>query len=376
MIIIASHAVFAADGEPVHGTGSEIGAFLQQKGLDYLFIKHSLYGGFFTLVDKFLGRKLIAISCGLKNLPFPLRIIQEQIINFYFVFKEKKIKLFIGIDPLNAFSGILAKKIGRVEKTVFYTADYAHQRFENSFLNWIYHWFDQFAIKHADQVWNVSTRITELREKQGVPRKKNFFVPNTPIFKKVKRLPYSCINKHDLVVVSNLTRSLNYPLIFKAVKKLSSRYPDMRLIIIGQGPYEKELKKIVHKMRMGKRVLFLGRKSHEEVLKILAKSAIGIAPYTSEEPWREFCDSLKIREYFACGLPVITTNISSTADDVSKFQAGFVIKIRKEEFIRAIDQLFSDKKLYLKMRRNGINLAKKYDFFKVINKTFKELGIL
>lgn len=375
MIIITTHSVFAPDGEPIHGTGSEIGTFLQKKQEPYFFIKHALYGDFPTLIDRFLAKKLTRQSYGLKNLPFPLRVIQEQIINFYFVFKEKKkIELFIGIDPLNVFSGILAKKMNKVEKTVFYTADYAHQRFDNPFLNRIYHWFDRFAIKHADRVWNVSTRITKLREKQEVPKEKNFFVPNAPVFKKVKRLPFSKINQHDLVIVSHLTRSLNYPLIFKVIKKLSSKYKDIRLLIIGKGPYEGELKEIVDKIKMVDKILFLGRKSHGGVLKILSRSAIGIALYTKEQPWREFCDSLKIREYFACGLPVITTNIPSTADDVRKEQAGFVVKLREKELERTIDQLFSDKKLYLQMRKNGIRLARKYDFFKMINKTLNKLN--
>ena len=205
-----------------------------------------------------------------------------------------------------------------------------------------------------------------------MPKEKNFFVPNAPIFEKVKRLPYSKINRYDLVIVSHLTHSLNYPLVFRAIKKLSSKYKDIRLLIIGSGPYEGKLKEIVGKMKMIDKIFFLGRKSHDEVLKILSQSAIGIAVYTREQNWREFCDSLKIREYFACGLPVITTNIPSTADDVRKSQAGFVIKLDEKEFVRAIDQLFSDRKLYLKMRRNGINLARRYDFFKIISRIFQD----
>jgi len=367
MIIIAGHAVFASDGKPLHGTGSEIGTFLQKKQRPYFFIKHSLYGDFPTLVN--------GAFYGLKRLPFFLKIIQDQIINFYFFFKEKKrIKFFIGIDPLNAFSGILAKKMGRVEKVVFYTADYAHERFSNPFLNLIYHCLDRFSIKHADQVWNVSTRIVKQREKQGVRKEKNFFVPNTPIFDKVKRVPTASVNQHDLVIVSHLTKALNYPLIFQVIKKLSVKYRDIRLLVIGAGPCEDEFKKSVLQMGMGKKILFLGRKPHDEVLKILSRSGIGIALYTQTQSWTKFGDSAKIREYFACGLPVITTNVSSTADDVVRAQAGLVIKLNEKEFKKAVDKLFSDKKLYQKMRRNGIKLARKYDFFKVIDKILSQLN--
>ena len=374
MIIVASHARFDQDGEPTHGTGSEIGTFLQKRGLEYFFIKHSLYKGPPSLVEEFDKKRLRRRFYGLKNLPFLLRVIQEQIINFYFVLKPKKpINLFVGIDPLNAFSGVLAQKIKKVKKTVFYTADYAHQRFKNPTMNWLYHSLDRFGIKNVNQVWNVSTRIAKQRKKQEVPKEKNFFVPNAPEFRKTKRLPYSKINRHDLVIVSHLTRAINYPLIIKAVKNLSRKYEDIRLLIIGSGPYEEELKKLVQRLNLSDKISFLGRKPHNEVLEILSQSAIGVALYTKEQPWTEFGDSMKAREYLACGLPVIMTGVTSTADDVKKVEAGFIIKLKKGEFEKATNKLFSDQKLYLRMRENAIKLARDYDFSKIMDNLLKKL---
>lgn len=375
MIIIAAHAVFGSDKIPVHGTGSAIGEWLQEKTRPFLFIYHSLYGDYSTYLDDFSGKKLTHRSYGFKKLPLPLRIFQDQILSFYFIYKaKKKIKIFIGIDPLNAFSGILAKKLGLVEKTVFYTADYAHRRFENFFLNWFYHWLDLFVVKNVDQVWNVSTRITEQRTKQGVPDQKNFFIPNAPVFKKIKRLPISRVNWYDLVIVTHVTRAVDWDLLFKVIENLVVKYKELRLLVIGTGPEEKKLKRVVRLRKMERRVLFLGQKSHDEALRILARSGVGVAIYTKEQPWREFCDSLKIREYFACGLPVITTDVSSTASEVKNEQAGFVIDLNEKELERAINELFSNKQLRLKMRRNGIKLAKRYDFSKVIDEVLVKLN--
>lgn len=375
MIVVASHARFEQDGEPTHGTGSEIGTFLQKGGLEHFFIKHSLYKGFPSLVEEFDKKKLIRRFYGLKNLPFLLRVIQEQIINFYFVLKPKKpINLFVGIDPLNAFSGVLAQKIKKVKKTVFYTADYAHKRFKNPIMNWLYHSLDRFGIKNADQVWNVSTRITQHREKQGVPKRKNLFVPNTPEFRKTKRLPYSKIKKHGLVIVAHLTRAIDCPLIVKAIKNLSGKYKDISLSVIGSGPYEEELKRLTQRLNLTDKISFLGRKPHQDVLKILPQNAVGLALYTKDHPWTEFGDSMKTREYLACGLPVITTNVTSTADDVKKTEAGFVIRLKEKEFEKVIDKLFSDKKLYLEMRKNAIDLARKYDFSVIIERALNKLG--
>lgn len=377
MIIIAGHALFGQDGEPTHGTGSEIGTFLQRRKIKHLFIKHSLYKGYPSLVEEFDKARLKKRFYGLKNLPFVLRIIQEQIINFYFVLKvEKPIGLFIGIDPLNALSGVLVQKLGKVKKTVFYTADYAHQRFKNPLMNWFYHLLDRFGIKNTDQVWNVSTRITKQREKQGLPKEKNLNVPNAPEFGKTKRLPYSKIKRHDLVIVAHLIRAIDYPLIIRAVKNLSRKYKDIRLLIIGSGPYEEELKKLVQRLSLSDRILFLGRKPHNELLEILSQRAVGLALYTRDYPWTEFGDSMKTREYLACGLPVIMTNVPSTADDIKEAEAGYVIGLKEEEFEKAIDKLFSDQKLYLRMRENAIKLAKSCDFDLIIEKVLSKLAFM
>lgn len=374
MIIIADHGRFSQDGQATHGTGSEINTFLQRRGIEYVFIRHPLHGGLPTLAERFNKKKAKRGFYGLKNLPFILRIIQEQFISFYFIFKTKKtINLFIGIDSLNAFSGILAQKLGKVKKTVFYTADYAHQRFKNPIINWVYHWFDRFAIKNVNQVWNVSTRITKQREKQRVPKEKNFFVPNAPNFRRTKRLSYSKINKHDLVIVSSSTQALDFPLIIKVVKNLSQRYQDLRMLIIGSDSQEEKLKRLVLKQRLSDKILFLGRKPHPQVLEILSQSAVGLAPYTRNRPWTEFGDSMKVREYLACGLPVIMTNVPSTADDVEKAEVGYIIRLKEREFEKAINKLFSDENLYLKMRQNAISMAKACDFEIIIERILRRL---
>lgn len=374
MIFVASHARFVEAGEPRHGTASEISTFLQKKKKDYIFIKHSLYQGFPTLIESYLDNKVETKLYGFANIPLPLRVIQEQIISFYFLLKVKvKPDVFIGVDPLNAFSAVIARRLGIAKRCVFYTADYAYRRFKNPMMNVIYHRLDSFAANNADQVWNVSSRIVKEREKQGIPRSKVFFVPNTPEFRKTKRLPISKINKHDLVIVSNITRSIDYPLIIRTINRLSKKYDDIRLLIIGSGDYEEELKKLVRRLKLSKRVLFLGRKPHNEVLEILSKSGVGIALYTREHPWTEFGDSMKVREYMSSGLPVIINDVPSTADDVEKENVGFVLKGKGEGFEKAVEILFSDENLYRRMRKNAVAIAKSYDFTNVMEDVLARL---
>lgn len=366
MIFVASHALFDEGEEPRHGTGSELTTLFQRKKVPYIFIRHSLFNGYPSEVEKFRRDKVEKRLYGFRRVPFPLRILQEQLISFYFLFKDEPAQIFIGIDPLNALTGIIARFLGKVKKVIFYTADYARQRYKNPLLNIAYHLVDNFSSQNSDQVWCVSTRIVKERKKQGLPDAKVFFVPNSPEIRKIRKLPLAQKNKYDLVIVSNITKSIDYPKIIQAVKELSKKYQDLRLLLVGSGEYEAELRTMVKKQRLGGRILFVGRKPHQEVIEILSKSGVGIALYTKDFPWIEFGDSMKVREYLACGLPVIMNNVVSTADDVEKGSAGIVLKKKDGELYQAIERIFSTPKLYQKMHKNARKLAETFDFTKIV----------
>lgn len=369
MFFIFSHALFDEGGQPRHGTGSELATFFQRKKKPYIFIRHSLFNGYPSEVEKFTRGEVKKKLYGLRNIPFPLRIFQEQLISFYFLFKDsQKAQVFIGIDPLNALTGVIARFLGKVKKVIFYTADYARERHKNPLLNGAYHLVDSFSAKNSDQVWCVSTRIVKERKKQGLPEKKVFFVPNSPEIRKIRKLPLSNKNKYDLVIVSNITKSIDYPKIIQAVKELSQKYKKIRLILVGSGQYEEELKIMVKKLGLGEKILFVGRKPHGEVIEILLKSGVGIALYTKDFPWIEFGDSMKVREYLACGLPVIMNNVVSTADDVEKGDAGIIIKKKDNGLYRAIERIFSTPNLYQKMHKNARKLAETFDFTKIVER--------
>jgi len=374
IVIIASHATFTRNGKYVYGIGSTIGDFLKDKEIKYFFIKHPLFGGAPSLIESYVKGIVSRERLDFNNSVFlPLRALQELKITFRVLNEIKKpINLFIGIDPLNAFYGLLAKRLGKIERVIFYTADYAIKRFNNPLTNWIYHWFDKCAIKKADEVWNVSTRITELRRRQGVQENKNFFVPNSPEFNKIKRLDFNKINKHDLVCVSNFTDAIDFSLTIRAIKKLSERYPDIKLLLIGGGKIQKELEELTKKLNIKKNVLFLGRMEHKKVLEILPHCAVGIALYTEECAWTKFGDSIKIREYLAYGLPIIMTGIPSTADDIKRAQVGYVVKLEEEEFTKAIEEMFDNEEKYKELKNNAINLAQKFDITKILERLLIE----
>lgn len=375
-IIIASHISFYDKGD-IHGPPHAISEYLFERKVPHVFIKHPLSSGRKSEVVFFDPKRKRMKSIGLgKNLPLFIQYLSEIFLTIKETWNLKENnKIFIGVDPLNALAGLILKRIGKVQKLVSFTPDYSPQRFKNLLINWAYHRIDQLTVKQADFAWVVSSRILERRREQGVSEEKLFLIPNSPPFKKIKRLPYSAIDPYKVIIVSSLVRSVNFPILLETIADLRKEFSQIKLDIIGSGGYEQELKKLVKKLKIEDKVAFLGRMTHEDVFYNLTKSAIGIAPYTTDNPWTYFCDPMKVRDYLACGLPVIMTNVPAVAKEIDKRKAGIIIKLKKSALKKAIRKLLKDRNLYQKYRKNAIKMAKDYDLDKILDKAFAKLRL-
>lgn len=369
-IFISVHSLFSQQGQDIYGTGSYLQKFLTERKENFCFLKHPIYGGMPTQIEGLDRGKIFCYKERFSNSRLLLiKSFQEFLITLKSS-RRKNISLFVGIDPLNALFGILLKKMGKAEKVIFYTADYTPTRYNNFFLNQIYHLIDRYAIRAVDEVWNVSSRITSLRKEQNVPDSRNFFVPNSPAFNSIKRKGMKDINRSELITVTTSSKNTDFPVIFRAMKKLSKKYPAVILTVIGLNNWQEEFSSLIKENGLQNRIVFKGSMSHEELLDNLCRAGIGLALYTNAFSWTFYSDSMKVRDFLACGLPVVMTNVSSTAQDIEQYRAGLVVKLNEENLFQTIDKLLKDDKIYISLRKNAVNLAKKYDAEKIFDSLF------
>lgn len=372
-VTICSHVVYVKDKD-VFGPGHVLHNYLGLKNIDHVYIKHSLYNSRPTIIEEYKGNRILKSKSPISALlPGHLRYPLEWFVTLKYLIAGNRTKVFIAIDPINAFAGIIAKKLGRVDTLVFYTADYAIKRFSNIVLNRIYHMFDTYAIKKADYIWNVSTRITSVRFSQGIKKDKNITVPNAPILRLMKRPSSRKKISHSLVLIANFTPAIDYDVIVNSVAKLSKKYPKMIVSFIGSGPREKEVVSMVKKLGLQSNFRFHGYIEHDKAMKIISQHQIGLALYANQMPWTEYGDSLKAREYLAMGLPVLISSFVSTADDVRDHRAGASITLDEDVLVSTIDKIFKSKDEYANMRVNANAMAKRYDLEAILDKHLKKL---
>ena len=354
-VVIASHISHSNEGLPGFGTGEGIASFIASEKYPFLFIKHALYDGWNTRIEEY-DKKIPRIYYKGLILSFPFRIIQEIYVTLHLLYKHKP-SLYIGIDPLNALYGIFGRIIGIRYRLIYYTADYANIRFRNRFLNAVYHYIDSIALRFSDEVWNISTRINNLRKKQGI--KNSFFVPNILFNKKIIRIYPE--KRNSIILISTISYAyIDFPLLLKDISTVIKYLPGIRVNIIGSGPDVLRLKKEVIKMKLEKNIYIIGAVPHRNLSHYLNVSNIGLALYTGYEPWTYYGDSMKTREYLSYGIPVIITKHCSTSDDISANNMGIVIPRKKGKLANALLQMLSNKKLYAQMRMNALQYSK-YD---------------
>lgn len=364
--ILATHIQYNKNKNETYGPPHHVYEFLVKNNQKIVLIKHDIEGNH---KSKFIN-DLDYTNNKIPSTFFLRRSIDEVLFNISTIKGLQEELTYIGVDPINSFSGSILKLLGRVQKNIYFTVDFANKRFENRILNFAYHFLDRFCLFFADEVWSVSSRIVQKRKDQGLKDEKNKFLPNSPNFFLVPRRIYD--GNKNLIIVSHLSKSLNLEPILEALLLLSKKYKDIQLTIIGMGPEYLNFKKLVLSKKLNRHVNFLGQMDHEKVLDTISKSFLGFAIYSNEHEWNNYGDSMKTREYIACSIPVIINNVPSTSDEISKYNAGLMLSdIDIEEIYNFIEKCITNISYYKRLRKNATLLGRLYDKEKILKKLLK-----
>lgn len=108
--------------------------------------------------------------------------------------------------------------------------------------------------------------------------------------------------------------------LISVVPAVSQKYPDFKLVVVGDGPEYENLKKLCHDMGMEQKVVFTGRLNHEETLALLKRADVFILnsryeglPHT-------------VIEAMAYQCPVIATGLEGTIEVIEDGQNGITIE--------------------------------------------------
>lgn len=373
-VVIASH-VFAS------GPALELEEYLKNKVKSLLFIGHpfldrkdisSFYRSYtkWTVIEhKAFGWKL----------PDPIMRIKDAFYTLIWVlFRNEKTNLFIGSDNFLAFLGLVLKKLGKVDEVILYTIDYVSVRFKNPVMNYIYHFFDKYCLKNCKVVWNVSERMAEGREETDGMKKEEcvpqIVVPLGIWYDRIPKFTFKERDKHTIVFMGHILEKQGIDVVIRALPLILKKDSKVKFLVIGTGPYENALKKLVKELKLQEKVEFTGYiERHEDVEEKLAKSTLAVATYRPDpDSFTYFADPGKIKNYLAAGLPVFVTNVPLIAKVLEKKKCGVIPEYNESDVADKVTKMLMNKSVLEEYSTNALKFAKQFDWNIVFAKAFLE----
>jgi glycosyltransferase involved in cell wall biosynthesis len=221
---------------------------------------------------------------------------------------------------------------------------------------------------NADVLVTPSTRLKKDLLSWGY--KKKISVIHNPITLEVKMLSKAKIenlrrqwnvNKQVLLYVGRVSKEKDPDTLIKAFHKLENK--ECSLLIVGDGPYRRNLEKLTKKLKISNRITFTGAIEHKQLMNsgIYQIADIFVTPSASEN------QPMTILEAMAHGLPIIGVNALGVPELVKSngllSEPGDV-----GAFAKNMQALLSNKKLRLQMGLKSQQMAKEFSVDKVVDK--------
>lgn len=193
-----------------------------------------------------------------------------------------------------------------------------------------------WAARQADHLITVSAALKQVLIEMDVLPSKITVLRNgvdMTVFRPVERDAMRRtlnISGFMLLSVGNLVPAKGHDLAIEAVAQL----PDAMLLIIGQGPDQPRLQRMIAELDLNDRVRILGNMEHD-ALRDYYGSADALVLASAREGWPNV-----LLESMACGTPVIATAVGAAPDIVATPEAGVLATERNTSaLLAAIRQL-------------------------------------
>jgi len=251
--------------------------------------------------------------------------------------------------------GVILKKI--VGKPLVITLHlgpmFLDEKVLNFFVNVYEKTISRWIITNSDKIITVSNAVMRHALNLGASYEKIKVIPNGVDLKEFNPGEYRKTEEKRIVFVGRLFPNKGIQYLIEAAPVILSRYPNVEFIIIGKGPMEAELKKLIGRLNLEHAFRFLG--IVPSVSEIMRQCNIFVRPSLTEGM------PLTILEAMACGLPVIASKIPGTSEIVKDGETGILIKPGDvKQLSNAIIKLIEDEDYARRIKERAYEFIKNH----------------
>ena len=136
------------------------------------------------------------------------------------------------------------------------------------------------------------------------------------------------INEKDFLIgfVGTLIKWQGIELLVLAIKELKEEYPDLKVMLVGDGPEKAKIMSLIEENNLNDRVILAGKKDYKLIPIYINSFDVCIAPFIKERNEKIGLSPLKIYEYIACSKPIIASDIPGVKEIIEKSNCGFIFR--------------------------------------------------
>jgi 1,2-diacylglycerol 3-alpha-glucosyltransferase len=158
-----------------------------------------------------------------------------------------------------------------------------------------------------------------------------------------------------LISIGRLAPEKNWDTLLRAFAKVAPEFPELRLVLIGDGPAKDSLQELSSDLGVAGQVTFTGAVPFGEIPSYLkAANVFAFASVTETQ-------GLVTIEAMAAGLPVVAVDGSGTRDIVEHEKQGFLVENDPEALAQGLRKILSDPQRIKRFSNNALKKARTFD---------------
>jgi len=213
----------------------------------------------------------------------------------------------------------------------------------------------QKFLSKAKYIGVRGTASLEQLSSLGIPKGKIFISSAVNVLDFDLFKPDQSSKKYDLIYVGRMNENKQINILIDAVSTLCRSTPDIKLVLVGDGPERKNLENQTAKLKLNDQISFMGRQDTEDIPAFLNQSRIFIMTSAFEGL------PVAMLEALSCGLPVVVPNIGDITEiAIHGYNAWLVEENDLHGYIEGISNILNNRLLYLQLCAGAYETRNKF----------------
>jgi glycosyltransferase involved in cell wall biosynthesis len=205
----------------------------------------------------------------------------------------------------------------------------------------------------------------ELADECGV-RGRIAVIPNGIIlsgWNQGERCGFTLAGRQPLVgTVARLAPQKGVEFFIRAAARLAANYPELRFLVVGDGPLRPGLESLAGELGLGGRLFFMGHRT--DVASILSCLSVFVQPSLSEG------QGITVLEAMAAGCPVVASAVGGLREVIRHGENGLLVEAGSADTLaEAVGALLDDKTLAGALAKKALCDVREYDISAMLERT-------